>query len=102
VTYKVTSQWSGGFQGEVQLTNTGTGPWTGWSLTWSFADGQRLGQAWNAEAAQSGTAVTARNVGWNGTVAKGASVSFGFTASWSGTNTKPTAFRLGDQSCTVT
>ncbi|MER8224218.1 cellulose binding domain-containing protein [Streptomyces sp. NPDC094143] len=102
VTYKVTSQWSGGFQGEVQLTNTGTGPWTGWSLTWSFADGQKLAQAWNAQAAQSGTAVTARNVGWNGTVAKGASVSFGFTASWSGTNTKPTAFRLGDQSCTVT
>ncbi|MEV7081089.1 cellulose binding domain-containing protein [Streptomyces sp. NPDC093516] len=102
VTYKVTSQWPGGFQAEVQLTNTGTGPWNGWSLAWSFADGQRLAQAWNAEAAQSGTAVTARNVGWNGTVAKGASVSFGFTASWSGNNTKPAAFRLGDQSCTAT
>ncbi|MFI8164860.1 cellulose binding domain-containing protein [Streptomyces sp. NPDC085931] len=102
VTYKVTSQWPGGFQAEVQLTNTGTGPWNGWSLAWSFADGQKLAQAWNAEAAQSGTAVTARNVGWNGTVVKGASVSFGFTASWSGSNTKPAAFRLGDQSCTVT
>jgi hypothetical protein len=101
VTYKVTGQWSGGFQAEVQLTNTGTGAWNGWSLGWSFADGQKLTQAWNAEAAQSGTAVTARNVGWNGTVAAGASVSFGFTANASGTNTRPTAFRLGDQSCTV-
>jgi hypothetical protein len=101
VTYKVTGQWSGGFQAEVQLTNTGTGAWNGWSLGWSFADGQKLTQAWNAEAAQSGTAVTARNVGWNGTVAAGASVSFGFTANVSGTNTRPTAFRLGDQSCTV-
>ncbi|GGY42442.1 cellulose binding domain-containing protein [Streptomyces djakartensis] len=101
VTYKVTSQWPGGFQGEVQLTNTGTAPWTGWSLTWSFSDGQKLTRAWNAEAAQSGTTVTAKNVGWNGNVATGSSVSFGFTASWSGTNTKPTAFRLGERSCAV-
>jgi hypothetical protein len=28
-------------------------------------------------------------------------VSFGFTADWSGTNTKPAAFRLGEQTCTV-
>lgn len=101
VTYKVTSQWSGGFQADVQLTNTGTGAWTGWSLGWSFADGQKLTQAWNAEAAQSGAAVTAKNVGWNANVAAGSSVSFGFTANSSGTNTKPTAFKLGDQNCTV-
>jgi cellulase/cellobiase CelA1 len=101
VTYKVTSQWSGGFQADVQLTNTGTGAWSGWSLGWSFADGQKLTQAWNAEAAQSGAAVTAKNVGWNANVAAGSSVSFGFTANASGTNTKPTAFKLGDQNCTV-
>ncbi|MEU0196131.1 cellulose binding domain-containing protein [Streptomyces afghaniensis] len=101
VTYKVTSQWPGGFQADVQLTNTGTGAWTGWSLGWSFADGQKLTQAWNAEAAQSGAAVTAKNVGWNGSVAAGSSVSFGFTADSSGTNTKPTAFKLGDQNCTL-
>ncbi|MFI8837075.1 cellulose binding domain-containing protein [Streptomyces afghaniensis] len=101
VTYKVTSQWSGGFQADVQLTNTGTGAWNGWSLGWSFADGQKLTQAWNAEAAQSGAAVTAKNVGWNSNVAAGSSVSFGFTANSSGTNTKPTAFKLGDQNCTV-
>ncbi|MFH8655879.1 cellulose binding domain-containing protein [Streptomyces afghaniensis] len=101
VTYKVTSQWSGGFQADVQLTNTGTSAWNGWSLGWSFADGQKLAQAWNAEAAQSGAAVTAKNVGWNAGVAAGSSVSFGFTANSSGTNTKPTAFKLGDQNCTV-
>ncbi|MEU0108523.1 cellulose binding domain-containing protein [Streptomyces sp. NPDC006129] len=99
VTYKVTSQWSGGFQADVQLTNTGTGPWNGWSLNWAFPDGQKLTQAWNAEASQSGSTVTAKNVGWNGTVAAGASVGFGFTANWSGANTKPTAFKLGDRTC---
>ncbi|MEU1315725.1 cellulose binding domain-containing protein [Streptomyces tibetensis] len=101
VTYKITSQWSDGFQADVQLTNTGTSAWNGWSLGWSFADGQKLTQAWNAEAAQSGSAVTAKNVGWNANVAAGSSVSFGFTAQRSGTNTKPAAFTLGQQSCTV-
>ncbi|MFE9025238.1 cellulose binding domain-containing protein [Streptomyces iakyrus] len=101
VTYKVTSQWSGGFQADVQLANTGTSAWNGWSLNWSFADGQKLTQAWNAEAAQSGSAVTAKNVGWNGTVAAGSSVSFGFTANWSGANSKPAAFKLGEQTCAV-
>ncbi|MFI1001877.1 cellulose binding domain-containing protein [Streptomyces galbus] len=99
VTYKVTSQWSGGFQADVRLTNSGSGAWTGWSLGWTFADGQKVSQVWNAEHTQSGAAVTVRNVGWNATVAAGSSVSFGFTGSWSGTNTKPTAFTLGDRAC---
>ncbi|MEU3931009.1 cellulose binding domain-containing protein [Streptomyces sp. NPDC029044] len=99
VTYKVTGQWAGGFQADVQLANTGTTAWNGWSLNWAFPDGQKLTQAWNAEAAQSGSAVTAKNIGWNGSVAAGSSVSFGFTANWSGTNTKPAAFRLGEQTC---
>ncbi|WBO62752.1 cellulose binding domain-containing protein [Streptomyces camelliae] len=101
VTYTVTSQWSGGFQADVRLTNTGSGPWNGWSLGWSFADGQRITQLWNADHTQSGSAVTAKNLSWNGTVAAGSSVDFGFTGSWSGTNSKPASFALNDQSCTV-
>ncbi|WNZ07533.1 cellulose binding domain-containing protein [Streptomyces sp. 11x1] len=102
VTYKITNEWSGGFQADVRLSNTGTSAWTGWSLGWTFPGGQRISQIWNAAHTQTGSAVTARNIGWNGTVAAGASVSFGFTGSWSGTNGKPTAFKLGDQSCAVT
>ncbi|MDX3860132.1 cellulose binding domain-containing protein [Streptomyces europaeiscabiei] len=102
VTYKVTSEWSGGFQADVRLSNTGTSAWTGWSLGWTFPNGQSVSQLWNAAHTQSGAAVTARNIGWNGNVAAGSSVSFGFTGSWSGTNGKPAAFKLGDQSCAVT
>ena len=102
VTYKITNQWSGGFQADVQLTNTGASPWSGWALGWTFPNGQSVSQAWNAETTQSGPAVTAKNVGWNANVAAGSTVGFGFTGSWSGTNGKPTAFRVGDQSCTVT
>ncbi|MGW7407759.1 cellulose binding domain-containing protein [Streptomyces sp. NPDC054833] len=101
VTYGVTNQWTGGFQADVQLTNTGSTAWNGWSLGWSFPDGQKITQLWNADWTQSGAAVNAKNVSWNGTVAAGSSVGFGFTGSWTGANTKPTTFELGDQTCTV-
>ncbi|MFI6460774.1 cellulose binding domain-containing protein [Streptomyces sp. NPDC050538] len=102
VAYTITNQWAGGFQADVQVTNTGSTAWNGWALGWSFADGQRIGQLWNADWTQSGAAVTAKNVSWNGTVAAGSSVGFGFTGSWSGVNSKPGAFKVGEQSCTVT
>jgi hypothetical protein len=46
-------------------------------------------------------AVTAKNLTWNANVTAGSSVSFGFTGSWTGANTKPTSFKLGDQTCSV-
>ncbi|KAF3468451.1 cellulose binding domain-containing protein [Streptomyces sp. Tu 3180] len=101
VTYTVANQWSGGFQAEVRVTNTGSSAWNGWTLNWSFADGQRISQLWNAAHTQSGPAVTVRNTDWNGTVAAGASVGFGFTAAGSAANTEPAAFRLGERTCTV-
>ncbi|WP_075731948.1 cellulose binding domain-containing protein [Streptomyces acidiscabies] len=101
VAYTITGQWSGGFQADVKLTNTGTSAWTSWALGWSFPNSQAISSMWNAEYTQSGAAVSAKNAGWNGGVAAGASVSFGFTGSWSGTNGKPAAFKVGDQSCTV-
>jgi hypothetical protein len=101
VTYRITNQWSGGFQADVRLTNTGTGPWNGWTLKWPFANGQQVTQMWNAEHTRSGTTVTARNVDWNRNVAPGASVSFGFTGSWSGTNAVPSVFETAGGTCSV-
>ncbi|MFI0964961.1 cellulose binding domain-containing protein [Streptomyces sp. NPDC021080] len=101
VTYRITNQWQGGFQADVSLTNTGSAAWTGWTLGWSFADGQKITQLWNADHTQSGAAVTAKNVSWNANVAAGSTVGFGFTGSWTGTNTKPAFFKLGDQACAV-
>ncbi|WP_406375114.1 cellulose binding domain-containing protein [Streptomyces sp. NBC_00647] len=101
VTYRITNQWSGGFQADVSLTNTGSAAWTGWTLGWTFPDGQKITQLWNADHTQSGAAVTARNVTWNANVAAGSSVSFGFTGSWTGANTKPTSFKSGSETCTV-
>src|SRR4051812_9671996 len=77
VSYKITNQWAGGFGGDVTVTNLGD-PVTAWSLTWNFAPGQSVVQAWNATVTQSGTAATAVNLSYNGALASGGSVNFGF------------------------
>ncbi|MEU4554295.1 cellulase family glycosylhydrolase [Micromonospora violae] len=86
--YTVTNQWQGGFQGEVRVT-AGTSAITGWTVGWTFANGQRVTQSWNVALTSNGTTVTARNADYNGRLAAGASASFGFLGSWTGTNSLP-------------
>ncbi|MFD5773795.1 cellulose binding domain-containing protein [Streptomyces fungicidicus] len=101
VTYRITNEWPDGFQADVRLTNTGSAPWNGWTLNWSFTNGQKVTQLWNASHTQTGPAVTVRNTDWNGTVAPGSSAAFGFTGSRTGANAGPAAFVLGDRTCAV-
>jgi Cellulose binding domain len=99
VSYSVGSQWTGGFTGNVSVTNLGD-PLTGWTLTWSFGAGQQVTQAWNAAVTQSGAQVTARNVSWNGNLATNASASFGFNGSWNNnSNAAPSSFSLNGTAC---
>lgn len=94
-TYALTSQWNGGYQGEVKVT-AGSSPVTGWAVTLRFPDGQTIGQIWNASVTPDGGTWTARNVNYNGNLAAGASTTFGFVGQWLGTNGAPTL------SCTAT
>src|ERR1017187_2987034 len=57
VTYTVTSQWPGGFNANVAITNLGS-PLTSWTLTWDFTAGQPITQGWSATYSQAGTKVT--------------------------------------------
>jgi cellulase/cellobiase CelA1 len=88
-TYRVVSQWTGGFQGEVTVSNGSSSASAGWTATFTFANGQTVSQAWNATVTQTGATVTARNVDWNGRLAAGGSASFGFLASSTGANAAP-------------
>ncbi|MEV0897209.1 non-reducing end alpha-L-arabinofuranosidase family hydrolase [Actinoplanes sp. NPDC049802] len=99
VNYTVSSQWQGGFNADVAVTNLGD-PLSGWTLTWAYGAGQKVSQAWNATVSQSGTTVTAANVAYNGSVPTNGSVSFGFTGSWTGSNPVPSAFSLNGVACT--
>ncbi|WP_250564405.1 cellulose binding domain-containing protein [Sphaerisporangium fuscum] len=88
-TYKVTNSWQGGFQGDVTVKNTGSAPISGWTVKWSFANGQTVTQLWNGALTQSGADVTVKNVSYNGNLAAGGSTSFGFSGTWTTTNTDP-------------
>ncbi|GIJ20614.1 cellulose-binding domain-containing protein [Micromonospora lutea] len=99
VDYRITNQWSGGFGADVTITNLGD-PIDGWTLTWTYTAGQRVGQAWNATVTQTDGRVTATNAGYNGALGTGAGTSFGFNASWSGSNPAPTTFALNGVACT--
>jgi mannan endo-1,4-beta-mannosidase len=86
--YSIAGQWSGGFQADVKVT-AGSSAITSWTVTWTFANGQTVSNAWNATVTSSGSAVTAKNAGYNGGLGAGASTSFGFQGSWNGTNSVP-------------
>jgi cellulase/cellobiase CelA1 len=95
-TYRVVSQWTGGFQGEVTVSNGSASVSSGWTATFAFANGQVVSQAWNATVAQSGVTVTARNADWNGRLAAGGTATFGFLATSTSTNAVPAV------TCTLT
>ncbi|WP_308291060.1 cellulose binding domain-containing protein [Micromonospora sp. RL09-050-HVF-A] len=100
VSYTVGGQWQGGFTGNITISNLGD-PLSGWSLRWSYSAGQTVSDAWNATVAQSGSTVTATNVGYNGSVPTGGSVSFGFNGTWNNSsNPVPTSFTVNGVTCT--
>lgn len=83
----------------MTVRNTGTSAVNGWSLAWTFPGNQKITNAWNAKATQSGAAVTATDLGYNAAVPAGGSTSFGFQGTGSGA--APTAFALNGAACTV-
>ncbi|NUT94024.1 MAG: cellulose-binding protein, partial [Saccharothrix sp.] len=102
VTYKVQSEWPGGFAANVEVTNLGD-PVSGWTLGFDFPKaGQKVGQGWSATWSQSGTRVSATNLGWNGSLGRGVTTSVGFVGSWTDANPVPASFSLNGVTCTGT
>ncbi|OON32434.1 cellulose-binding protein, partial [Micromonospora sp. Rc5] len=100
VAYTVQSQWTGGFSGNIAITNLGSAV-TGWTLTFDFpTSGQQVTQGWSATWSQSGTRVSAASLSWNGSLGTGGSTAIGFNGSWSGSNPVPTSFALNGTTCT--
>jgi len=95
----VKSEWTGGFTGNVTVTNTGGGTVNGWSLAFTFPGDQRITNAWSATVSQNGNAVTATNAGYNGTIAPGGTATFGFQGTWNSNDGNPSGFRLNGTAC---
>ncbi|GAB3971008.1 cellulose binding domain-containing protein [Plantactinospora veratri] len=86
----------GGFQAEVTVT-AGSSPIRGWTVSWTFPNGQVVNQMWSGSYTQSGASVTVTNASYNGSLAAGASTTFGFIANLSGANNPPSQL-----TCTTT
>ncbi|MFF7842731.1 cellulase family glycosylhydrolase [Streptomyces ossamyceticus] len=76
--YTVSSDWGGGFNAEVKVTNSGTTALKSWKVTWTWSGSQKVTNMWNASYTQSGATVTATNAAHNGALAAGASATLGF------------------------
>ncbi|MFC1420336.1 GH12 family glycosyl hydrolase domain-containing protein [Streptacidiphilus cavernicola] len=84
------NQWNSGFTDTVTVTNTGSAPTKGWTVGWTWPNGQQVTGSWNATLSQSGSAVTASGLSYNSAIAPAASTSFGFQGTWTGSNGAPT------------
>lgn len=85
--YEIFNQWPGGFQAWVRVTAVSA--ISGWRVTWTFADGQTITNAWGASITVDGARVTATNVAYNGALPAGGTTSFGFLGTWNGANPAP-------------
>jgi hypothetical protein len=101
IDYTISSEWPTGFAAAITINNTGTTPISGWTLTWSFANGQTITQLWNGAQTQSGPNVTVNNLSYNANIPVGGSYSaMGFQATWnSTTNLVPTSLTLNGTPC---
>ncbi|GAA0569578.1 hypothetical protein GCM10010172_62400 [Paractinoplanes ferrugineus] len=89
-----------GFTAQLAVTNTGTKAIDGWAVRFAFLGGQRLREAWSADAAQAGATVTARNTTTNQRIQPGATVYFGFNATTpGGPNPAPELITLNGAAC---
>ena len=101
VTYTILNQWPGGVSAEVKIKNTGTTVINGWTLRFTFPNGQVILYTFNGEPfTQTGADVTILSSSFNATIQPG-SLTYppGFVASWSGANNPPLSFTLNGILC---
>jgi Cellulose binding domain len=76
-TYVISNQWGGGFIGSVSIKNNRTTAINGWTVSWTYSDGSKVSNAWNATLAGSNP-YTATAMSYNSTIQPGQTAEFGF------------------------
>jgi poly(hydroxyalkanoate) depolymerase family esterase len=91
--------WNTGLTQSITVTNTGTSPINGWTLSFTLAAGQSITGSWNATISPSGGTVTATNLSYDAAIAPGGSTNFGFQANHTGNTAAPSGFALNGTPC---
>ena len=89
-TRRTTGTWSGGYQSEVVVKNTGDVPMLGWMVDWTLPSGQKVDSLWSGSATYSGQNVMVHNANYNGSLAPGATATFGYVVQGSGGDSSTT------------
>jgi cellulose 1,4-beta-cellobiosidase len=98
VGYTVVNSWNTGFQVAFSIQNTGSVPWNGWTLTWTFPGAQQIASLWNGVSTQTGAAVSVTSMPYNANIAPGASYNdAGFVGN--GISQTPTSFSINGTVC---
>lgn len=96
VTYKETSNWGNGFQGEITINNKTGKSISGWTLR--FQMGSKIQSLWGAQlVSQKGDEILVTNSDWDTVLEAGGKRSIGFVAEKAGT-TKPEKFSFNGES----
>ncbi|WP_189256515.1 cellulose binding domain-containing protein [Lentzea flava] len=93
--------WNTGLTSNITITNTGSAPISGWSLTFTLPGGQTITSGWSATYSPASGQVTARNVNYNGDIAPNASITIGFQANHTGNTSAPDSFALNGKTCSI-
>jgi YVTN family beta-propeller protein len=101
IVYTIETQWPGGFEAAVTIDNTGVKAISNWTLTWTFASGQKITDIWDGTETQSGANVTVTNMSYNGSIPAGGNYTgLGFNGTWNNTtNAVPTSFAINGTTC---
>ncbi len=99
VAYRESANWGNGFVADLEISNTGTRPLAGWTLTYTWpTTWQQVSSGWNATWSQTGHQVTVANTA---TLEPGASTTAGFVGAYQGPNVRPVKYFLNGKLCTT-
>jgi endoglucanase len=61
----------------------------GWTVRWTYGNGQTITQLWQGALTASGSSITVRNLDYNGSIPANGTTQFGFNGTWNGSNPVP-------------
>jgi cellulase/cellobiase CelA1 len=97
----IVNQWSTGYVADLTINNTGTEPFSPWTLQFELPGDQLLGAAWNGVWTQVAPIVQVRAPAWASGLAAGGSAEVGFVVSHTGAIDLARNFTLNGVICTV-
>ncbi|MFG6456305.1 glycoside hydrolase family 48 protein [Roseateles sp. BYS96W] len=102
VLFDTTNDWGSGQVPTIKLSNLGTTPLSGWSVSFTESNAFTLANSWSGTFAVNGRTITITPAPWNGTIGPNSSVDLGMQLTYSGAKPVPTGLSWAGLSCDIT